>query len=470
MALSFKIELNAAQTKAFLTVTADLTENFPSVDQILEELKSRSVLFGIDHAALESLVQGELWGQKIEVASGVEPLHGEDGWIEYYFDAIQKPRPKQLEDGKVDYREIGLIRSVQKDELLARVIPPKMGIPGTTVEGVEIPPRQGAPVYIQPGRDTYFSDEQKQELRALNAGSVSLVQGLVHVDKTYIIPGNVDFSSGNVNFPGDVIVVGDVKAGFSVRAGGRIEVRGVVEDATLEAQGDILVKGGFEGAGRGLIRSGGCVHLKFIENQMVKAAGSVYIGEDALNSEITSEDTIYLNTGMGTVVGGHLRARKGLVAKVLGNIHNTPTTVEILQEEVKLAELECQGEKVSKQQAEMTGLYNALTILQQRRSSDKVHCQEIDAELTRGYERLKELKTELDISMAGLEALRQKMERAKNVGKVQVIGRIHPGVKVIIGGLAQSFEEERGKTRLEKVGLEIVVISLEKAILEGYMV
>ncbi|MFO7820027.1 MAG: FapA family protein, partial [Halanaerobacter sp.] len=63
------------------------------------------------------------------------------------------------------------------------------------------------------------------------------------ISETYVIEGNVDNRVGNIDFDGNVIVKGDVKENFKIRARGKIEVAGNVNQALLEANDGIIVHG-----------------------------------------------------------------------------------------------------------------------------------------------------------------------------------------------------------------------------------
>ena len=45
----------------------------------------------------------------------------------------------------------------------------------------------------------------------------------------YVVPGDVDFSTGNIDFIGSVKVMGSVRNGFSVKAEGNVEIMGRLE-------------------------------------------------------------------------------------------------------------------------------------------------------------------------------------------------------------------------------------------------
>ena len=389
-----KVDVDPSGMRAFVTVNPaseavseeDQLPIFP--ETILRELKEAGVTNGIDEEAIRAIVAEKKWGERVEVARGKPPVQGEDGSVEYFFETDPKPHPRELDGNRVDYREIDLINDVAKDALLARRIPPKPGRIGMTVQGDAVEGRNGKEVFIKAGLNTYFADGKDLELRAATTGSVSLRAGVVHVENVLTAKDGVNFASGNIDFPGDVVIDGDVMTGFSVRSGGKVEVRGVVEDACLEARGNVLVKGGFKGSGRGKIRAGGDVFVKFVENQSVEAEGSVHIGNTCVHARINAGDKIELSTGSGAVIGGHLRAKQAIIAKVLGNNLYASTTVEIM--------------------------------------ADPFDQQQVGGECP---------------------------------GRVQALQKVYPGVKIIIGGLEFSPEEEYGRAEFRKIGDEVVNVT-----------
>ena len=128
-----------------------------------------------------------------------------------------------------------------------------------------------------------------------------MINGKINVYAIYEVLGDVDNSTVNIDFIGNVIIKGNVLTGFKVKAGGYIEVRGVVEGAKLVAQGDVVLKKGIQGMGKGIIETQGNVIARFIENSTVTAKGNITT-ETILHSAI--------NCGGKVEVGG----RKGLIA------------------------------------------------------------------------------------------------------------------------------------------------------------
>ena len=123
-------------------------------------------------------------------------------------------------------------------------------------------------------------------------GCVSFKRNTVELSSLLEIPGDVDFSTGNIRFEGSVKIHGDVRSGFEVSADGSIEIDGAVENAILRAKGDITVKGGFVGTGKGLIQSDENVTVGYVRNQQIECNGSIFIRKEAVSCRLSSHDKI----------------------------------------------------------------------------------------------------------------------------------------------------------------------------------
>jgi uncharacterized protein (DUF342 family) len=471
----FDVDVDVFQINAYIIVNPSVGELSAhglqeplTVDQIIAALRGQGVVFGLRQDAIEALLSEKRWGEKILVAQGVKPLHGDDGRVEYFFSLGEKPQPKILDDGRVDYRELGLVQMVKKDDLLARLIPPTSGSQGTTVLGRIMPPRPGEAAILKGGQNTYFRDPEKQELCAQETGSVSIIRGVVSVEKTCVIEGDVDFSTGNLDFPGDVIVKGDVKAGFKIRADGKIEIRGIVEDARIESRGDILIRGGFQGSGKGLIRCGGDVHVKFVENQSVEAVGSVYIGEGLLNARIFADDKIFVTNKRGIALGGNLLARRGIIVKALGSPNYMPTVAEILPQETSYPILNNLEIEITLLQAELTALKQVLAKVNHTHATDHDERLALEAEKVKIYDRMDQIKSELPKILAELNSFREKLGSPPPGGTIQVLNKVHPGVKIIMDGLEYELKQDREKTVFKYARTEVVALTPESVVDEDF--
>ncbi len=75
-------------------------------------------------------------------------------------------------------------------------------------------------------------------------GHVSLEGDKIFVSDEYIIQTDVDTSTGDIEYNGNVKILGCVRAGFSVKATGNISVSGAVEGAIITAGKDVILERG----------------------------------------------------------------------------------------------------------------------------------------------------------------------------------------------------------------------------------
>ena len=253
----------------------------------------------------------------------------------------------------------------------------------------------------------------------------------------------MDFSTGNINFLGDINIRGDVLSGFTVRAMGNIQVAGVVEaGSTVEAGGDLVVVKGILGDGTTIIRAHRSIFSKYIENS------TIYVRENLqtdciINSQIYSDGEVLVVSGRGTIIGGRIWAAKRINALTVGARSECRTSVmlgglpctnfeyEIVQRELKMLEMELEKLEC---QLDSTGKSSLL---------DKTRMKLSLAEL-----KLKQLESELaDIRIETEE---------NNTGRLEC-GIAYPGTEICFGDEILRLRQEHRKCAASFVRGEIVV-------------
>lgn len=253
--------------------------------------------------------------ENVIVSEGVEAEHGKDAWIHLHFD-IEDKKPKELEDGSVDFREINHIVTVEENQLLISYHQETNGKDGLKVTGERIPARKGRKLVIHKGKNVYF-DEERQAYCAQEAGHVIYEQNRISVNPIYAVNGDVDFSVGNIKFDGTVSVTGDVLSGFEIEAK-NIVVWGVVRDAILIAKNDINVKVGVKSTGKCVLTAGRDIFTGFMENTTATAGGSFNIKNYCFNSKLFCDGHIEAFSGDGIISGGEIHAFSYVRARKFG--------------------------------------------------------------------------------------------------------------------------------------------------------
>ncbi|HOO28115.1 MAG TPA: FapA family protein, partial [Lachnospiraceae bacterium] len=293
-----------------------------SGEAILSDIRQKGIQFGIREDVISSYLADRCYCMDYLIAEGKLPRQGTDAQIEYLFNTNPNTKPTLNSDGTVDFFNLNIISKCTVGQVLARLIREDRGDDGQNVFGERVSPRDVRRLSLKYGRNIALSDDDLSISSKIN-GHVSLVDDKVFVTDVYEV-NDVDTSTGNIDYKGNVLVLGNVKAGFSVISEGNIEVRGVVEGALLDAGGDIIIIRGMNGMGRGKLRAGGNIVAKFIENADVSAGGYVQT-EALLHSKVSAKGDIEVNGKKGFIAGGVIRSRGTVSARVVGSTMGVDT-------------------------------------------------------------------------------------------------------------------------------------------------
>ena len=304
---------------AWLVVYPPVGEGAELDRAVLDQaLKGAGVVFGVDEALLNELPQDpDRYFHLFQCARGKPAVHGVDGRVVDIFPRVVERKLTVDEHNQVDYASLNVIHNVEKGAVICKLIPPTEGEEGRTVLDKAIPARDGKNAVLPKGRHTEIS-EDGLSLLAGASGHVEFSGRAFQVKPLLDIPGNVDFSTGNINFLGDVCVRGDICSGFTVRAIGNVTVGGVVEACTVEAGGDLVVSGGVQGDNQAVIRAQRGIFAKFIENACVYAKDSICT-DCLINCDVYCDGGVEVRSGRMTVIGGALRAAQEVSAGTIGS-------------------------------------------------------------------------------------------------------------------------------------------------------
>lgn len=262
--------------------------------------------------------------RRLVVASGVAPVAGVDGVLEMVVDEGVHLRVDT--HGRVDWHDHGRIEDVAEGAPLARILPPTHGTPGVDVRGARLEPKAGreldAARVMGPGARLH--PLHPDQIQAASAGHFHRDrQRRLCVEPRLIVDGDVDFRHGNIDTKMSVLVKGDVKAGFSIKSAGDIEVMGVIEDARISAQGSLVVRGGIL-PGNQRVKAHGDIHARYVSNREVKchslrANGSVRWSKVLATGEVLAKE----------ILAGELIAAGNVTTDQLGNTDGIVTRVQV---------------------------------------------------------------------------------------------------------------------------------------------
>lgn len=317
------IEKTSDELRAMVQVFPHSGNGQPiTVEKIHDALALKGVVFGIDEAAINKIVQEKIYYQSITVAEGEPPIDGKDAEIVYHYTKNKKIGLQEDQHGKIDFREMNNIICAEVKDLLIEKIPLKGGKAGTKVNGKKINQRKGKDVRLRAGKDV-TSNVEGTRFYAEKSGQVIFRNYQLSIESVYSV-GDVDASVGNIHFVGSVKVNGNITDNYEVHATESVEVSDTVSNAVIEAGGDVIIGGG---ALHSKIKAKGSVTCKYAQESEIEAKQDVNAAAYLKNCRIRANAKIMVP--QGAIIGGSCSARKEVVARNIGSEAEVKTEIRV---------------------------------------------------------------------------------------------------------------------------------------------
>lgn len=409
----FSIEI--ASDRMVATLRAGKGIGKLTVEMLLGALTKQRVAItpAVQHA-VDQLVAGETLkpGDTVELARGVPPIH----------EIAPRIEPVRIEAQQgVTQRDRSSIPSVAEGAVIGEVIPAIPGQTGVNVFGETVEFKKARSLDVPIGSNVALSQDGKS-VQATTAGLMRMKQGRISVEKTLEVSGNLDFSVGNVDFCGSILIRGNVADLFKVRAREDIYVGGAIEAADIVAGHTLDVHGGIVCRDKGFAAAGLDVHARFISNAVVHAGNDVNVQSEISNSRVCAGGKIIVNAG--AIYSAHVTAAGGVCASSIGSPAYAKTLVECgiddalrKQAEEKLPEIRAALAR-SRHVQETLGplMHNArhLTAAQKERATEMLY--EAD-----------QIQQAANVTLAGIAAHYERYQLISKDAEIEVAGTIWPG-------------------------------------------
>lgn len=290
---------------------------------------------------------------------------------------------------------------------------------------------QGFPLNLL-GEGVFVSGDDRKVV-ARTSGVPYVDDGVPGVLRKVVIEGDVGLETGDINFPGDVVIEGSVSRGYRVSAWGTVTVEQTCAGG-VSCTEDLVVRGGINAPGA-TIEAGRHVFARFIENSSVSAKGDVIVAHAIVHSRIDAEGRVVITGPSGKLVGGRCRARVGVTVPVLGAPMGIRTVVELGVSPRERRILEALEKDLKAVEDEMD---EASRMINPRSKSESLDVLRLKRYLNRLDEKRKGLITRIG-------QMKQKFRDAEGLLEAQLV---LPGVTVVIGTGETQFFEETPKVRL----------------------
>lgn len=436
-----RVEVSPEEMECFVTLKPLEASAALTSDDLQRILKRAGVTAGIERSAVSALCKGANEGRPQEhvlVARGISPEQGPDGWIEFLVRVSSNEIHLQENDeGCVDLRSLNFFGNVEPGQQIGRIHPPENGPAGTTVTGLPVAPVPGKPLTVRCGTGVRL-EEEGALIVADAAGRVLREGDTVSVTEEYSVSGDVDFHVGNIDFRGFVEVSGDVLDDFHVVGEKGVSIGGSIGACRIESAGNIVL-GSMSGKGRGVVRCGGNLAARYLQDVHVECAGNVIVTNEIRNSVVKSAALILVENG--AISGGKCVALSGIETKELGSTLGTRTKVTAgiyFPEADRLAAIHDRLHAVHDQ---MHRIQSAVGPLANRKAAGYALPEAILKRIEILTACLQELTEEKDELNAELASFRQQEHPTANP-KINVKDWLGEGVAIQLGGVKEEIRLE----------------------------
>lgn len=325
----YDILISIASDYYSATLSIDLHDEMYKLtrEKLIEELKLKNVIFGLDYDVLDTIAQNPAMGRGVVVARGIVHENGTDGYITYTVDLSKDVKPKILENGTVDFKDLTFIHTVKAGDELATKTDPTPGRTGTTVTNKLIQGKQGKPVNFKFGKNVTVSDDG-MHLSATCDGSIQFDGERISVIEYLEIKGDVGVKTGNIRFAGKVTVTGNVTTGYRVDCDDDLEIRGVVESAEIRCSKNVTIGMGIQGNDAALLEIGGNLVCNFMNSCKAIVKGNIETNS-IMHCNVVCDGAVHVKGKQGLIVGGELDVKREIVAKTIGSEIGTITELRL---------------------------------------------------------------------------------------------------------------------------------------------
>ena len=237
-------------------------------------------------------------GESVElvVARATPPVPGEDAQLTWL---VQEPGEHCADTSYYDRR--GYV-AVQSEQVIGRLTRETAGEDGRDVTGATLPAKSGKPCAIQLD-DSIVIDAQGQLIAQRN-GVLIRDAASARIEQLLELSDYVDFSTGHVEFDGNVQVGKGVRDNFRVQATGDIVIAGLVEAATVLAGGNLTLLGGVAGREQGRVQAGGDLKANYLHSVAGEIGGVLEVSREINTARLIVHGQVA--SPQATLIGGSL--------------------------------------------------------------------------------------------------------------------------------------------------------------------
>jgi len=439
--MPWQLQISSDKMTVRLDMSCFQSEENIHKDEIKAALEQKKISWSLSveervQGILETLQNPDRDDLQPILIQGIPPVNGKNGRFEWSQSCDPAKQysfcEQQDQTGRASFYDRSRVTLIAKDEVIGTLHPPTEGEPGKDVFGDVLEPKRGMEYKIEPGKNVTLQPDGQTFVAACD-GEPKLQGSKLLVDPVITIKSDVDFSTGNIEYGGDVNINGDIKDLFEVKVGGNINVGGTIEAAHVACEGNLTVRRGISGKEKGYITVKKNLSAKYLSNVTIWVQGDTSIHSEIVNTELNAKGRVLLERG--GINGGQITAAGNVEAPVIGSPAGVRTIVKAAVDpflQKKLREYEETRAQLSSTISKLMPKAKGLLGSSGGKPSDSLR------EIAENIKHCKEQIEKIDREREKLAA-----ETAqKCTGKIIVHKMIYPGAVLFIGDSMQVVPHE----------------------------
>jgi len=452
---TFRIRISQDHLSAHLVIEPGVDAGQLSADRIDASCADRNLVsskerMGLIREAIERYVEeSPKTTFEVEIARGRPPQHGTDGHVAFEQgldprEEPERPEPDEAIEGSVDFYSQSAFTIVAQGQRIGRLVDPTEGVDGYDVTGKPLGAKDGRPLELK--TDTSVTLDRDQRIIAQTSGIIEFAGGRLRVLDTLHIGENVDFSTGNLDFPGDVVIGGGVKDCFRVRVGGSLTVRELVEAATLTVATDCTLHRGMASRSKGSLTTGRDLCATYVDNATILVGRDLIVAREITGC--TAQVSRKVASPSAVMVGGTLTAGDRCELGQVGTESGSKTTLVL----GRLPEVDDLATRLSEMLPEADKRFKRL--MKQRETllalGPNLSAEQAE-ELATLHRTVPEAEDRIARIRSGLERL-WSTHQANTRAELVVEKVLHAGVRICLGGFEATMKQDvRGPVTIRLV-------------------
>jgi uncharacterized protein len=449
---TFEVFINPDKMKGLLSFRAPSGGDQIKPDDVFKSIKEKKIKTPYNKQKLLKMINdiNENRIDKIDRAvftTGENPINGADARVLWVVNLETFYKPKVLPNGSVDYRGGGRFPFISKDKIAGVWMLRTKGVKdGCNILGEKIEAGPGKNLGIDWNecfgfRDTVYNKKKAKYLISKRSGLLNLKNNRTTIEPMVQLD-TIDYSTGNIDFDGSIVIKESIKDGFTVKCSKDLIVKGALGACNVECGGDVFIQGGVNGRGKGIIKAGGNVAAKFVENTYVYSEKDICIKGYSLLSTLVSKNRVFVGTekAKGKIIGGKIYAWESILTHFIGSEKSVADAEIWLGIDVDV------NSRIKKLEQEILDLRQDIASLTNKKSkSDELQLiKAIETELAEKTDKLNKLMEENN-------SLQESLYN-NNCEGISILGQAQAHTQIMIGPFMQKTHDkiEKSVFKLDK--------------------